>query len=504
MIIVMNSEQDNQNQYPSGNPSTNQGYGAAPYGASPYDNQGLPQSMAPQAPIQPAYMMPSSPVPMAPLDASYGVPQEPQQAYMPSATPAYPQYQPPADPSPYAAPAPSMDMASFGIPSSPESATQSYSAPDMGMPSMPPMPDMSAPAPVSDMPGQAPSYESSLSASAYPPSDYASNQQMTDQGQQYEMRTLATDEASMQQSGGMEAAPQSFVPSTFGGNMQTYNPEMAVIPPKSRGQMNKMLIFSAIGVALVGMGMAGYFILKPVVSPSSPSLLENATTTEEAATTTEEAIVTIPKNATTTPETPIVVKPHISSFIIPADSIQPKTLATVDALSLRGLMAINQGEIVTAGMMKELIIDSSAGPIPFSTYGSIMMSDAFPSSPALANVFEDDFTPFAYYSKTEFFPGFIVKVKTGIAEDQLKAFSASLESMKNFSNFYATDIGTMGAWMDSTITALKKPTRYVKFANGGYAFNYGWFKTPDGSTYLLASASYAGMQEAMRRSGFDK
>ncbi|MDD4930825.1 MAG: hypothetical protein PHG66_01565 [Candidatus Colwellbacteria bacterium] len=311
-------------------------------------------------------------------------------------------------------------------------------------------------------------------------------------GAQFEARTMKSDMESLKVTGGGEPVPQSFAPSSLDVGGNAFDPKAAATVKKGGKGAEKVIIWSAVTVGVIGAGILGYMLVKPLLT-TTPAVTENPTVETGAPITPPPAA----PESEVIPEVPVVAA-HTSFFTLAADKTEEKLLTTLTAPDIKTAFISSPLDVPVDGSIREVVLKTAAGPIVFSDF----ISALFPGIPvdSARSAFVSDYTVFVYHSNATDLPGFIAKVDSAASPESLTAFSSALESSTVLGNLYPVDPGKLGAFKDGSING--KPVKYAAFAKAGYAFDYGWFKAADGSNYLVISSSYEGMKEAVKRAGF--
>ncbi len=325
---------------------------------------------------------------------------------------------------------------------------------------------------------------------------------------------MASDVSSLQATGGAEAVPQTFTPEAFTSTASAvFSPEevAATKVEKPKGNTGKILLIVGSIVLVFGIGIGAYFLFAGKTAPVTPETPEVIAPPVETELPPAEILPppaeTPPVEGAVIQETPpaIIEQPsrsHSSLFVISSDAVEQKVVPTASLEEIKkAFYAVEEGVSAPAdGFMKEIVITKSgAGFINFSEFIGAFLPEL--NQDSIKALFSEDFTAFVHQDRTNPMMGFIASVKTEAAPEAVTAFSSSFEASKNIGNFYAKDPGNPAAtWNGGFVSG--KPVQYLAFPKAGYAFDYGWFKDQNGKTYLVVSASYAGMREAVRRAEF--
>jgi len=392
------------------------------------------------------------------------------------------QVPPPTSWSPSAAPTPGAipptlpsDMSDSPVPPA-APMPQVMPASPMGGPASP----APAPTPMSAAPAPRPASPSieAVAASVPPPPSSA----------EFEVRTMKSDTESLKQTGGGAPMPQTFSPASLADNVPAFDPNSATSGKKDKKGVEKIIIMIVVVVGLIGAGILGYMLIKPLLVPAAPAPVVTAPEAEIL------PPVELPP-AAPEEELPATIA-HASFFTLAADSTDDRILPALTLADIKTALAPTGTPADTS--LREVVMKVETTPVILPDFIATVIPGM--NAEAVATVFEPDFTTFVYRDKTTDLPGFIGKVKADATPESMVAFSSSLEASTELGNLYPEDPGAIGEFKDGAING--KTVKYASFANGGYAFDYGWFKAADGSNYIVISSSYAGMKEAVRRAGF--
>lgn len=323
------------------------------------------------------------------------------------------------------------------------------------------------------------------------------------------IRTMESDLAAMKESGGGAPEPKPFTPSEIRPpaprervvpaetklNIPGYTgPEEAIFSPATLPQAaetvsavgskkwTKPALFAGGGVvALVGLGLVGYYIISPLIFPAPPP---------EAPVT----VVTPPTTPPTTTTPEVVFEPHQSFFVIAAEKTETLGVTPTDtALSLRAALDGMGKDTVATGTMKEALVSNGSGsPESFARVITLLLPEL--DQGTLTSLFRGDFTLALYFDARGAWPVYVAQLKPEVNLLDAQTALAGFEGSPNLANLYPTDPGVKSAegWKDGSVNG--KPTRYLPFSAPGASLNYGWL-----DNFLVISTSYDGMKDALRR-----
>lgn len=303
------------------------------------------------------------------------------------------------------------------------------------------------------------------------------------------IRTMDSDVKSIEQTGGAGPVPQMVsiketekptepindikinVPGYEGPEEKLFTPETLpsaddTTGTKKNSDFSRMIIFIVLFVVVAaGLGVAGYFLY--------PMFFSSQETT------------TPPPAATTTPP----ITPPIS---IKHNSYITSDGATAPVLSLTQAAAI-QIATGTKSIIKEVILqDANNSQVAFSKYFPSIITEFTDND--LRVLFEDDFTSFLYYAGSNTWPGYVVKLKTGVPAAVAQMTIGKMEAYSSLVNLFLSNPGDKSAAGFKNGQINGKPSRYITFSTKDAAINYVFV-----GNYLLISTSYAGALEAEKR-----
>lgn len=249
--------------------------------------------------------------------------------------------------------------------------------------------------------------------------------------------------------------------------------DAAVEAPSDGGRKKKILIIAAIVSGVVVLGLIGYFVVYPLVSPIK-----------------EAPPVVQPEPVASAP----AAREHTSYFIESPTAISRVNLPNITALSIAFALQNEGARAIAPGSLVEVVMLDSAGNQAELAAYLPQLSSTVPGE-KLGAWFESDFTAFIYFDDQGAWPGYVIKVKEGANVDELKAGMSQLEN-GDISAFYIAPPGVLGQFKDGKVPSTSSgqviATRYAAGSRAGAAFNYGY-----AGDYLLISTSYNGLKAAL-------
>ncbi len=290
------------------------------------------------------------------------------------------------------------------------------------------------------------------------------------------VRTMASDTSSIQRGESMPVPESVLPPETE--KEPTFRPEtqvgesmgMAMEEEKPPSKGRKVLVVSLLVVIVIGVGLAGYYFVYPLLSRTEPAPPPEALPPAEPSA-----------------EPPAVLTAHNSFFFPrPAEVSEVRLSSLLLTTITSALQALAANRLPNGTLQEAAILDSAGSQISFSSYLPAFLPSL--SSSQLSSWFEDDFTAFLYYDGNGVWPGYVARVKNGVNLDEVRSNLTVLESGE-LTRFYLSPAGAFGAFRDGQVNG--RGTRYAVGGVPGSAFNYGIF-----GNYVLVSASYDGLKSA--------
>ena len=339
------------------------------------------------------------------------------------------------------------------------------------------------------------------------------------------MRTMASDVASIKETGGGEPRPYipKEIPPAFAetptpaspkkdfvvpsvipafvppqpemGNVSIPTPQGPVGEPGKKKSKSGLFVGIAVFVTLVGVAAIVYFFVipkfttAPVETPvATPTSIETVPAPEVATTTEQQP--TIPPPVSETPKLP-TIDVHASLFKNSADLTSEVTLTEVTMDSVKKSL---EASVVEVPVLREVVFKDSTGKVyAFSTLLPLFASSTFTASTNA--FFAPDATFFTYADSKGVWPGFVLKLAAGADLTSAIADIKKLEGNNEFASLFLVDPGVTQSWKDGKVGTTT--ARYAPFSKTGIAFSYVWFENN-----LVVSTSYAGAQAASKKLGF--
>ncbi len=346
-----------------------------------------------------------------------------------------------------------------------------------------------------------------------------------------DMRTMASDIASMQETGGTMPRPYTpgASPQQSGQKLGTLEekqpmqsafvqptnppvtqgipiPDMPQTPAPEAPHKKNIFMWIVGGIVLIGIVAAIYFFVVPMFN-AGPS--DETTTPEQGVTKTEEIIPTenippieTPENTSTLPEAPEkntqtplpsgqTLEIHVSFLKNPADLVFDAKLSSFGLADMTGALEFTSTSIP---VFKEVVFKTAENkPVSFG----YVVSRFFPTffTPETVAKFQNDGTVFTYTNTKGTWLGVIAKLKDGVAIAPIQDSMATLQKSPDLKNIFIIDPGAQGAWKDGKVA--NKPTSLVSFAQNGATLSYTWF-----DRYLLIGTNIDASGEAAKRLGY--
>ena len=305
------------------------------------------------------------------------------------------------------------------------------------------------------------------------------------------VRTMASDLASIAERGGGSPKPRMIKISSVSASPHVVHPAIspavvhsaAVSPvadetqnpaPGSKSLFSKpTFLFPFLGILLLGVFSAAYFLVYPLLNPKKPSVkVPIVPTVKQSLSFEHESFFGQPIDGNFTLE--------ILSPIIGMESEHDKVSSFVNGIT---------------GSFFEIIPQSGGGQALsaddfFSSIGGNVLGSDF-----LNENFEKDFTLFLYKDKSGLWLGYILQLKTGKSPIFLQ--KAVLQKMESASTERANlFLASPGVQTDSKFQnglSGGQPIWFMNFSNTSSVLAYGWFF----NKYLAISTSFEGLKQAI-------
>lgn len=369
---------------------------------------------------------------------------------------------------------------------------------------------------------------------------------------QTDVRTMASDVASIQASGGGGPRPYTppvapsgafdptkFVPSSpvpppppAGGGMKVPSPfpappgspppfaasavaasGSAPTPAKKGGAKKGVFALILSIVIVVGVGTAGYFFVGPLIFSSTPAEEVPAPTTPggptvppielpavpsaealpaeslvPTSTVSTETPTSTPPAAAETPATPAAA--HISFLKTAADSTASKALSSITSQTIRAALPF---KTTAKPALSEIVFaDGADDPVLLPVFGKGLLPTLFTDS--VSALFEPDFTYVTYADNVGTWPVLVVKIKEGVAlaDAQTKLKTIETVPATELAGLYLKDPGAGTSWKAGSVSG--NAARYISFAQPSSALSYVWM-----GNYLVISTNYNAALEVVKR-----
>ena len=315
-----------------------------------------------------------------------------------------------------------------------------------------------------------------------------------------DIRTMASDIKSVEESGGGAPRPYTPPPQTPSLRPEPEKKEEPVFrpseitpvgapaqmtqaplaPPKKSG---KGLTWSVIiAVIVIGLAALGYFVIYPILKPAEviPTPPPPAPPVETPTSTPTSTLEVLPP-----PE------PYVSLF---KTSISATTEVTLTGfLSLTDIQSSFGSATSTTSTIKEVVWrDDQEKLLTFEQITSLIVPQIL--STTTVQMFNKNFTAFAYGDSRGVWPGYIFELKDGTTLATAEAnFKNEFEKTpaETLKNFFAADPGAPQTWKQGKTGTILN--RYLVFPELNTSLNYAWVQNK-----LLISTSYDGFKEALK------
>lgn len=345
-----------------------------------------------------------------------------------------------------------------------------------------------------------------------------------------DMRTMASDIASLQETGG--GIPRSYTPGSHpqnGGNRakqpgitpppippgaskapESVFPES--MPPATPKKKKGKAFGWILGIILiVGIAAVAYFFILPIIggNNSAPEISKNENTAPapigeenegQPSPAAEENISeeSADENTNLEPENQTVPLPsgqtldvHVSLLKNPADLVFDVKLSS---FTLEDMKSKIEFMTTSIPVFKEIVFKTEENkPISFGYAASRFFPSFF--TPDMIEKFQNDGTFFSYTNTEGTWLGLIAKLKDGVEAGPVQDSMVTLQQSPDLKNIFLVDPGNQGAWKDGAVA--EKPTSLVDFSRNGATLSYTWF-----DRYLLIGTNLDGSNEAAKRLGY--
>ncbi|MEK7578884.1 MAG: hypothetical protein AAB456_04225 [Patescibacteria group bacterium] len=272
-------------------------------------------------------------------------------------------------------------------------------------------------------------------------------------------------------------------------------------PTKKSGGLKIIIWIIAIIAIAGGLGALGYFVIFPILFPTQIAPIAQEPEPQPAPT------PTIPEPVIPTPEPePIITEPTTTAEIVPPPTpeIKPhtsffQTSTSQEIISLESLTleTIKNGVSSTAAKLaindfKELVLEKSdKTPVMLSEFLTILIPEL--TAEKIKVFFEEDFTAFIHVNDKGAWPGYILKLSDAGLLTQAQIEISQLEISPSLKNIFINDPGAINQLFKNGKVG-STDTHYQVYSLPNAAFNYAWF-----NNYLILSASYSGLTEALKK-----
>lgn len=309
------------------------------------------------------------------------------------------------------------------------------------------------------------------------------------------IRTMASDLESIYKSGGGQSAAPV---------VHFENPAASGTAPKTSGARGAALKIIATLAGVVVLGSAVWYGFGWVRDHSSQLFNSANKNAAPAAQQSENTPSKTPAGLLKT--SPVVSAPVIESDFIhtsllrsPADQVfqypisrGAQTAADLQTYSQKVSQALGElksnAALIEIQPIKKQAAAASFGDFLFDIQSNLIDQEV------LAQNFNPDFTFFIYRNRNEYWPGFVLQLKSGKNWLYLKDEISRIEYATARDVIFLSPAGTPSkeGFRDDAVGDLS--ARSLRYSNSSATFMYGWFRN-----FLIISTSREGMQEVLNR-----
>ncbi len=226
-------------------------------------------------------------------------------------------------------------------------------------------------------------------------------------------------------------------------------------------------------------------------SPTLPEEFNQDNQTDETSLNQEEQNQELNQEVGPLTETLKTVDNYQSFLKQKADAQEEIKLTYATLAHLRKQIPFAKSEAMT---LKEIILkNTNEQVIALEGLMSLIAPDFFNSE--RLSYFEDNFNVFSYLNQEGTWFVFLLKLRPEAKVSEIQDQMALLQKSTNLKNFFLTDVGEIGNWQDYLLR--NKPTSLVDFSYPGASLSYTWL-----DKYLLLSTNKNAAEEVAKRLGF--
>jgi len=338
-----------------------------------------------------------------------------------------------------------------------------------------------------------------------------------------DVRTMASDVTSMQETGG--GMPRPYTPQTqtvapketatpsmptpssqvnitdqmMGGITQVGQQTPNAPKPVKTGGGRSLFLTLLIVIVVLGFVAIGYFFVYPRFVKTETDKAPEVAITPPAI---PEEVVSIPPTPpveTPTTTSPVIIPtPSVSTVDVHASFFKTKADLVFDAkllaFTLDDLKKPIAFETTSVPLFKEVVWKTQENKsLSFSQVASLIFPNFFTTEKVAS--FQDDFTLFSYSNTKGTWLGFVTKLRDGVNVGTIQNSMNVLQKDTGLKNLFISDPGTMSPWKDGRVR--DKPTSLAPFSLQGATISYTWF-----DRYLLVSSNLEAAEEAGKRLGY--
>ena len=313
------------------------------------------------------------------------------------------------------------------------------------------------------------------------------------------LRTMKSDLESLKETGGAAPAPKPFTPpelkkeppritpAEFGELKKPEAQKTTAVPQglieeesANAGKKKKLAVWLVSLIIIVGAGLAGYYLIFPMLFPPQAPPPPLAVT--------QPPITEVPITAVPPAETAPVQNPH-QSLLATSDSSAAAELAVLNLDSLTA--ALKEKSLGTSlNTLTEVTLSNANGQLPSPIVFNALLPEISPAT--IANLFEDDFTAALYTDANGSWPAYILKLKTEASQVEAQTEINKLESSLNLANLFLENPGAPNSAGFKTGQANGLATRYLTYSKSGAGLNIAW-----SGDKLIISTSYNGLKKVI-------
>lgn len=328
------------------------------------------------------------------------------------------------------------------------------------------------------------------------------------------LRTMKSDLGSLKETGGSAPQPKPFTPPELKSEAPRPNlpppPPPRITPsefdkpkfeakasgpelPKgpmieeepSGGNMKKILMWVGIAVIAVGVGLAGYFYVFPMLFPTQEVPAPVITSPIETPANEQGGGMEIPAA-----ELPSAQPLLHESLLSATDLITPISVSAPDMAAIKSALNAEAAKELPSGSLVETTLSDSNGQLALSSVFPMLVPEF--SSETVKSIFADDFTIALYYDANGVWPIYAMKLSMEASVVEAQSIMNDLEKSSELANFFLKSPGTANSAGFKSGKANDILTRYITFSQSGAALNTAW-----ANDKFIISTSYNGLKKVL-------